>query len=390
MELIRGRYFKKYINSFEDLRDYDFWCRSYLYNRVVAAREWCSRHEAVELSDSEKTEIKDYWKQFGIAINDFSWHAMFYTVTGIHDPRFIPDTVAGFCLYRYYNDSSFENTWRDKNMFDRLLPDVPLPKTVLKKVRGRYAISPNLLKTGGFPDGGGYEAAIVSSCFNQICGKEIVIKNSRATGFGRSVKCYKINKEDDLKNALSEWKKQNDFIVQERIRQHSTLASLNESSNNMIRVFSWRHGNSVDIMYAAARVGMPGQNTDVSFKDGHEYVHIVGITKDGILQNRMIDEDGFVVRKLPADVKITSWDRIVQIIKKNHLLIDNFDMVGWDFTVDENAEPCCFEWNVQWPGTILYQYANGPLFGDSTEKVLEFLKDDKNKDNYVPTFMRAR
>ena len=157
----------------------------------------------------------------------------------------------------------------------------------------------------------------------------------------------------------------------------------------MLRICSWRQGNNVDILFAAARVGVDNSITDITFVNGEERVNIVGI-KNGYFTDRMIDQDGQFVRKLQGDIRVPAWDEIVEIIKENHLLIDNFDIIGWDFTVNNQGKPICFEWNISWPGTVLYQYANGPLYGDKTEEVFGFLKNEDNRFNYIPYYMRLK
>lgn len=137
MKLIRGRFSRKYINCPEDKRDYDIMRRGYMQSHEFIASDYCEGFNVPDITAAEKKEISEYWAQFGIKIYDYSWHRMYYNVTGQHDPRFVPDMVAGLVLYEYYNDKVFEHAWRDKNMFDRLLPDVPLPKCYGKCIRRR-------------------------------------------------------------------------------------------------------------------------------------------------------------------------------------------------------------------------------------------------------------
>lgn len=380
MNLIRGRYSPKWVNCPEDKRDYDMMRRGFVWHRERLAMDYCNRYDVPDISATEKKEIQDYWAQFGISIYDFCWHRMFYSVTGNHDPRFIPDLVAGLVLYDYYNDRAYENTWRDKNMFDRLLPNVPQPRTLGKRIRRRYV--------AGNVSGGGN--CIIDKIYeNTPQESHIIIKNTRNTGFGRGVRKYLIRNREDVLSAINEWNDCDNFIVQEFIEQHESLAQFNESSSNMIRVCSWRHDNDVDILFAAVRAGIPGSVTDVSFVNGIEQVRIVGI-KDGMFSDKMLDQDGRAVKSFAQEMLIPSWKKIVKIIKDNHPLIDNFDIVGWDFTIDKSGNPVCFEWNIQWPGTVLYQYANGPLYGDMTEQLFGFLKDKDNRDNYIPYYMRMR
>ncbi len=389
MELIRGRWYKKYINCPEDKRDFDILRRGYCLSHEVLAQNYCSEFCVPDISEEEKNAITEYWSKFGISVTDYSWHRMYYHVTGIHDVRFVPDPVVGLCVYAYYNDRGYEDAWRDKNMFERLLPAIPFPTTLGKRIRGRFFVP----KEGYLPCGDESEkmfASLIYDLVKRYGYTHIIIKNTRDTGFGKNVGKYRISCVDDVLKALDEWSARENFIVQECIRQHDILASFNNSSTNMLRICSWRHGNKVDIMFAAVRCGIDGFATDVVFVNGKELVNLVGISKDGILDNKMLNQDGQFVRELPAGVKIPSWDKIVDIIKSNHLLLDNFDFVGWDFTIDSTGEPRCFEWNISWPGSVLYQYVNGPLYGDMTEEVFAFLNDEKNRDNYIPYYMRAK
>lgn len=382
MELIRGRWYKKYINCFEDKRDYDIMRRGFMQSHEQIASNYCEKFSPPELTNYEKKEISSYWAQFGIKIYDYDWHRMYYHATKIHDPRFVPDLVAGLVVYEFYNDKVFENTWRDKNMFERLLPDVPMPKTLGKRIRGRF-----------FHEDIGYIENNISLIEKIGCcvksGDSIIIKNTRDTGFGKGVRKYLINEKKDIINAFAEWEKCENFIVQECVNQHEILKSFNKNSSNMIRVCSWRYGNKVDILFAAARVGVEDSITDISFVSGEERVNIIGIS-NGYFKDKMIDQDGQLIKYLDGVIKVPSWEKIVDIIKKNHLLIDNFDIIGWDFTINENGEPICFEWNISWPGTVLYQYANGPLYGDKTEKIFEFLENEINRYNYIPYYMKLK
>ncbi|MBO5888578.1 MAG: hypothetical protein J6Q58_00370 [Clostridia bacterium] len=385
MEFKRGIWYKKYINCYEDKRDYDFLRRGYLKAREELAKDYCIKNKVMDLSDIEKHEVDEFWAQYGIKIYDYSWHKMYKHVSGTFDVKYIPDLIMGTIVYPYYNDSVYENTWRDKNMFSRLLPNVPFPTTFLKCIRNRI-----------YFEGKYYVRSIENNqeFLEQLLykiGKNnfVIVKDTRATGFGQGVKKYQINTTSDILKIFKDWIKSQNFIIQQCLKQHKELEKFNKSSVNMMRVFSYRHEDKVDIIYACVRAGIEGQISDISFIDGVEMVKLVGI-KDGCFDNKMIDQDGKVIKKLEDGVKVPSWDKIERIVKENHLLIDNFDMIGWDFTIDENGTPYCFEWNIQWPGTVFYQYANGPLLGNKTEKILEFLKDENNQYNYIPNYFKLK
>ncbi len=387
MELIRGRWSKKYINSWEDKRDYDIMRRGFMRFHEKIASDYCKRFSPPELTAKEQQEISDYWAQYGIEIYDFSWHRMYYHATNNHDARFIPDLVVGLVIYEYYNDRAYQDAYRDKNMFHRLLPDVPLPKTLGSRIRRRYWH--NEL---GYITNNADVQSFAHSLWKSL-GKEedIVVKNTRDTCLGKGVKKYHISNEADILKVLLDYKAHPDFIIQICVRQHKVMASFNKLSSNVLRICSWRHGNQVDILYAAVRASANDSFTDISFVEGEEKLCLVGISPKGIFANKMLDQYGHYVKDLPSGISVPAWAKITEIIKKNHLLMDNFDIIGWDFTVDENENPICFEWNIAWPGTIFYQFANArPLFGEKTEEILSFLKDEKNRDNYIPYYMRTK
>ena len=380
MELKRGTWYKKYINCFEDKRDYDLLRRGYMRSREALARDYCDRYNVPKLTSKEISDIDNYWGQYGIKLTDYNYHRMYYYVTGKHDVRFIPDNVAGLIIYPYYNDFVYENTWRDKNMFSRLLPDVPFPKIYGQCIRNRCFIDGNYYTRE--------DENFARILYEKIGESTVIVKDTRNTGFGRGVKKYTILCMDDIAKLLNDWGKSENFVVQECIEQHNTLKFFNESSVNMIRVVSWRHDNEVDVLFGVVRAGIEGQITDISFIDGIELARLVGITEDGYFDDKMYDQDGKIVKTFNRKIKVPSWDKIKTIIKKNHLFIDNFDIVGWDFTIDKNENPICFEWNIQWPGTVFYQYVKGPLFGEKTDRILNFLKSEYNRDNYIPCYMK--
>lgn len=380
---VRGRWYKKWINCPEDKRDYDYLMQGFMKFREDLPHAYVNTYKPASLTKDEIAAIVTYRGQYGLKIDDFSWWQMYYDATGIHNPRFVPDTIAGLVLYPYYNDSAYELTWRDKNMFSRLLPDVPMPQTYAKCIRNRYLIDGTYFKKES------NKSEVCEHLYHTIpINSSVIVKGTRESGFGRGVRKYVINNYEDIYGLLEEWNEVQNFIIQECIEQHDVLSNLNPECNNMIRICSWRHGNEVDILYAAARVGIGKSTTDVVFVNGEERVNVVGITQDGFLKKQVVNQNGQLVSVNDSVVKIPAWDEIVKIIKKNHLLLDNFDIVGWDFTIDKNGKPICFEWNIQWPGTVLYQYVNGPLYGDYTENIFSFLKDENNRYNYIPSYMR--
>ena len=166
--------------------------------------------------------------------------------------------------------------------------------------------------------------------------------------------------------------------------QHPFFAQFNESSVNILRIISWKHDGKVDILSVSVRFGIQGSYTDVAFIDGQEIVNVVGVDNKGEINGRWIGFDGNN-NGITLDVKeIPNFDETLRVVREAHLKLPPFNLIGWDVTVDEDSRPVIIEYNVRRPGTILYQFANGPLAGEKTSSLLSFLKDKNLYDKYLP------
>lgn len=342
--------------------------------------EYLAANDVPELSLSDKRIISEYWKQYGIRIRDFSWFRWFSYVYGEVSPRFIPSAIYGYIIWPYYNKEDFMEAWKDKNYFNRFLPDVPFPHAIAKKISGKYYVSENRC----------VEREEVERCL--LHENIVIVKDAIESGEGRGVKKYSINNKEDVKRLLGDWKTSDNWLAQTVVRQHPFFSQFNESSVNIMRISSFHHNGLVDIIAPCLRIGTPGHVTDLCFIDGVETGRVCGITKDGYLMDEIISCDGKHYKT--ADVapnyktKIPRWDDILTIIKENHPKLGHFDIIGWDFTVDENNQIICIEYNIRRPGTVFYQYCHGPFFGTYTEEVLSFLKNPENQRKCIPSYYR--
>lgn len=336
-----------------------------------------SKHKSSQLSIEEKKEIDDYWASFGVKFSNYAWFEMYYEVTGIHDPRFIPDTFARFVLYPFYNDVKTYGGWIDKNFFDKFLGVDYIPLTLCHKFKGNfYDVNWNYYSDNQLD-------ALVDLIVKKADGNSIVVKNTRDSCAGVGVKIVRFKDKQDILDFLNR-DKRTDFIIQRRLVQHPFFAQFNESSVNILRIISWKHDGKVDILSVSVRFGIQGSYTDVAFIDGQEIVNVVGVDNKGEINGRWIGFDGNN-NGITLDVKeIPNFDETLRVVREAHLKLPPFNLIGWDVTVDEDSRPVIIEYNVRRPGTILYQFANGPLAGEKTSSLLSFLKDKNLYDKYLP------
>ena len=136
------------------------------------------------------------------------------------------------------------------------------------------------------------------------------------------------------------------------------------------------------------RYGIEGSPTDVAFVDGEEIVQVVGIGEDGRIYDRGFTMSGSRLDPVVEDKQVPYWDKIKETVTRGHLQLHYFDLVGWDITLDEDGNVVCIEYNLIHPGSIIYQFAHGPLAGDQTDAFLSFLKDPANREKYLPAAAR--
>ena len=330
-----------------------------------------------ELSAAEKQEIIDFWSQFGFDIKDFSWFQWYYGITGIKDPRFIPQEYYYYLILPHYNRKMFIAAYKDKNSFDFRLPKDYLPNTVLKRINGDFYDNSGVFLTS---DSNSEQLIDVI-----LAHKQVIVKNALDSGCGKNVQKYEIGSREDVLALLQEWDV-SDYIIQEVIQQHPFFAQFNESSVNIIRINSWFHEGEVTLSTPVLRFGMPGHPTDVCFIDGEEIINLVGVTPDGMLRDSVVQMSG---KKQPiedycgnSDRKVPAWDELISMVRENSKLLHHFHLIGWDVTVTSDGRPITIEYNIGWPGSVPSQMVNGPMWGEHTQELLSFLKDDLSWREY--------
>jgi len=98
-----------------------------------------------------------------------------------------------------------------------------------------------------------------------------------------------------------------------------------------------------------------------------------GVNMDGTLYPKACTKKRDWVEASPdgalfAQIRIPAFDKIIDIVKREHVRLPHFRLIGWDFTVSPEEEPILIEYNVC-PGAN--QMTCGPTFGELTERVLE-------------------
>ena len=325
-------------------------------NRALAAT--MPKNPRVEQEYS--TAIRPYWRQFKVRPPKKFWFRLLCNEYTPFSPKYIPDDLWRRRIVPHYNDLILARAWQDKCLHSILFPDVKRPVTVVKNMGGEfYDDGMNLLT----PD----QAAAL--CHGR---GRILVKPSVGSGGGSGIRFYDSDSLTDgqIRDIFRLYGK--NFLIQEKMGQHETLAALNPRSLNTIRVITFLREGQVHILTAFIRVGAGDNEVDNTSRGGYKCT----VGPGGRLMEYAITKVNGRQEYTPvhptgarfADVQIPSWSAIEDTVRTLAARMAHFRLIGWDIAVDPEGVPTLIEFNViPAPG----YGTGGPLFGEMTDQVLE-------------------
>lgn len=336
---------------------------------VEKIKEYASQCNIVPLTKGQIHDIQSYYNRvFGRSIPT-QWHEYFYSRNGEFSVKYVPSSIFHSQIIWRLNYYDFSQAYVDKGFYDTFFYDINRPRTIVKNMNGYYYDDKTTISREEAiercKDLGG---AVVKPTLGGMRGNDVVVFSSSngITDSGESVE-----------QLFAGYRK--NFIVQERVQQHSEMARLNPSSLNTLRILTYRSGDSIHVMYVIARIGRMGQAidnlsaggiyADVELSTGRIRKYAYGSPKE----NQILETDSGTVLE---GFKIPAFEKIVSLAKELHIRLPYFNLIGWDFGVDANGEPLMIEWN-RGPD-IFSQTAHGPAFGDLTDELLLRAKDLHN------------
>ena len=323
-----------------------------------------------KLTREDRKAIQSFYKRLCGHRVPVAWHRYMYSRTGEFYENYIPTSLFRIELIGRMNRWDRVGTFSDKNLSDVFLPNVNQPKTILKNLNGYYY-------SEGHPIS---EMEAIKRCSNL---KDVIIKPSLDEG-GNGVRGFSVN------NGITDIDKMpiqklfnlyfKDFIIQERIHQHEKMSRLNPSSVNTIRVLTYRMDMEILLLYAVVRIGKQGMAVDNESQGGIS----ARINADGTIAkyaygapgNEQVEttDSGVVLDGYP----IPSYNEVINLAKQCHYQLPYFDIIGWDFCIDDKSRPVLIEWN---SNPDLSQTANGPAFGEYTAKIISSVYKRVNTRN---------
>ncbi len=308
------------------------------------------------LTAAQKKQVNEVWNGY---VKDFTTHELVLTATGKFDPYICSEIAVHIDIGRSLNNADMSRGMCDKNYFNRMFPEIPMPKAIVRNINGLWLDKDYCPITT-------QEALALMQQYDQV-----FVKPSLDGYSGRGAGLFKREQVQDIFNLYPK-----NCIVQEVFRQHETLASLNPTSVNVVRVVSLSLGDKVTPVNCALRCGAAGSVTDVSItKDGHGTI-IIGVNSDGTLKDKAFFSCGESVTVAPngcefAGLQLPNFDKALEMTTYIHERLPHFRHIAFDICFAEDGTPTLMEYNIRRPGVLYYQYANGPYFGERTQEIID-------------------
>jgi hypothetical protein len=317
------------------------------------------------LTKEQHDIVQQYYKKYwGKKIN-LRWHQYYYSINNEFTPKYIPVVLYYSEIVPFFNDLSMSKAYADKNLTDRLFPDVLQPRTIIKNINGYFYSNHSPVNRNkaieicqNLPD------AVIKAAIDSAQGKS-VIRFSATNGI--------TNRDGKSVKELFDLYKKN-YIVQEAIQQHPILSSLNPTSLNTIRLTTFRKKEDAVVLTSLLRMGRKNATVD-NVSAGGIYCEI---DRDGKMKKfaYSIKPTGVYEKNdfgLPFEgIQIPRFKQIIEQAQKMHLVLPYTGIIGWDFTINDKEEVVLIEMNMNSPG--VYQLI-GPALGDYTDEILNSIRE---------------
>jgi len=323
-------------------------------------RSFCKKVSVVgdvSIDKNTKNRISSYWN--GVKANS-EFVALYNKIneTTSFDVRFVSDDLFYCYIDPYYNDADAARWIDDKNYYDLLFKDVPQAAVIARKMNG-FLLNADFEKID--------ENTVISLCKRY---GEVIIKKSIDSEGGHGVQIVDVTETTDwLQKAIL---KNDEFVIQEVVKQHSALAAIHPNSINTLRIMSLFHKGVVYILSTILRMGRDESRIDNASSGGI----FCGVDESGKLRKYAYDVNGNRWDCHPSGVvfegyEIPGVDKCKDIVRANAIKIARFcKMPSWDFAIDEKGNPIFIEVNMTYGQLDFHQMTNGPLFKDLTLEIM--------------------
>lgn len=316
------------------------------------------------LTAGEKARILDKW---GAVIPDPSIGYYAFRVFKKFDrfnPDYVPEPYFQPYIMRSLNPTADHEALQNKCLADLLFHGLHTPRIIARR--------PGIGNT-------------LDGAFNPLAEEDLIrllaersepfiIKPAKDSNSGHGVQLIQPGMSaSDVRHLLSGYP--DNFVIQEVVRQSRFTAGFNPTSLNTFRVMTLYINNRQSVLTTMIRMGGKGKVVD-NFCNGGLFA---GVDPDGRMTGSGITIDNEILKSYNgidlAGERVPNFDKVKEMALEAHRRIPMCGLVAWDIALDINDLPCLIEANLWWPVLSYVEVCNGPIFGDRTDEVIDFVRN---------------
>lgn len=299
----------------------------------------------------------------------------------------IPMDLMNTVIQPILNPNIFRPYYLDKNTFDIIYGKENLPVTIARRMNGEYYDGD--YKSFGekeipFDKAKDYDSLIAKPSRDSYGGRNILLFHKNEDGIFR----WNENPDRVLSVSLLDELLGQDWVLQERLKQHDFMAQFNESSVNTFRVHIYKSpvtGKTV-IAGMCMRVGAKGNWYD----NVHNGGFCVSVDIDsGKLGKITADGNGDLTNKTNGidfrnlDLYVPNFENLKKFAIEMGNKVHHHHSLAADIMMDENGNYKLIEINIGTFEANMYMASGTTAFGKYTDEVIEYCKSRKNKVKFV-------
>jgi len=348
-----------------------------------------------QLPDVKPEIRKDYktlWKSIGRNPGSLFLKCMI-SISGVESPYYVTDYIYYTAIEPILNYTLFSYPYNDKNFYERYLSEYAdlFPRVYLRGMNSSFYDKDYKWLT---------DKEAEKIILNLNPDYEYILKLATESGAGKNVSLLKFKnnlayidgeeiKVSDLLNGLRQGIYHN-FVLQERIKQSDWFGHIGSDATNIIRIFTYRSvkTNEVHILHSYFRYAYKNEKFLHYLKHGGLRQ---GISPEGFLDDFAMDYYG---NKFSATehvdfyktAKVPHYEKMVALAREIGSKYTYHRLLGFDFIVDSNEEVRVLELNTRQIGRLHHQMIAGPLFGEFTNEVVEYCRNNKKSPFLYPYY----
>jgi hypothetical protein len=287
------------------------------------------------------------------------------------DARYIPLDIEYSYIDDWFNNTNAALVIDDKNMYDMYFHDVNMPTTVGRIINRQFFDEHyNVIS----------KQTLINRCKSF---KHVILKPAVSSSAGHGINFW--NESEGVDALEKMFDKRENIIIQTLIKQHDAINKIYPDSVNSIRIVTCHFKGKTRVLSSVIRMGQDGNKLDNASQGGL----FCGINEDGALKKYAYTKYGVACTTHPqgavfAECRIPNFDKCKElVINLSNRFLRISKLISWDLAMGEDGEPVLIEVNLCYGGTDIHQIANGPLFGDITDEVLNRVFKQQRKYRIV-------